>query len=440
MPHHVMQRMEVMSASPYHTVSLIKVKIDNDPRAREIYKTGSTKVGNTWVDLYTLAKIGLDRLMIACGMEQTKAISEKREERLWWASYDGTYMQPDGKSVPVGDEKEIDLRVGGSRWQSRVDKEIDKQVKKAAPKHKLRKEQGESVSDFLVRAGVLIRRKDPEGYEEIVELARAKADRFVNQLSQFGLELAKTGARLRAVRTVMEIKSYTLKELEEDFIVVRSRYDWEKLQAEVGPEARQRIAAVALGRAFGMTEGEAIGLISAPEPAALTEEADETAFNGEALMESVEFTEVTQSDMGVEEPQPQSPPEPPPAPTPTKAPPPVPEPKAGDSAFTQPIDPGLVEWLKGNYAKAKFPNLGSQRGYTTDRMVGVESLTHGEGCNLRRFVEELAGKPEASGAEVVELKKNLKAIVLRHNEEQKLWIADEDHKQLTLPETEGESE
>jgi len=437
MPHHVMQQMEVMSASPYHTVSLIKVKIDNDPRAREVYKVGTTYIGDERTDLYTLSKVGLDRLMIACGMEEEQSSSEKRGERIWWARWEGTYVQPDGKPVPLGDEKEIDLRVGGTRWQRRVDKETDSLIKEEAKKQGIYRA-SETFQDFLVRAAVTIKRKDPDRFGEITELAEARADRFVNQLAQFGLELAKTGARLRAVRTVMEIKSYTLKELEEEFVVVRSRYDWDKLQAAVEPETRQKLAVAMLGRAFGVPEDVAIGLISAPEPTLPSEEFEEFA---EDLIREEAERETEQELFPMEQeifedtpithttkPKPPSEPEP-------KS---VAEPKAGAetqpaSAFTEPIDSELADWLRENYQLAKFPNLGSLVGYVTGKTVGVEALSHGEGCNLRRFVEQIAIRADAAPEEIVNLKKNFKNVVLMHNKEQRLWHSDEEYEQLPLP-------
>lgn len=446
MPHNIMQDMQVLSSSPFHAITEIRVRISSDSADREIYRVGRTKAGSKWVDLYGIAKVGLERLMIAAGIEETSSDSHVSKERVWQSKWTGKYVQPDGKEIPLSGEKELDLRVGGTRWDQRVTKDLDNLLKAEGAGTGAFVKSG---SGYKVKGGTWVKDKDiilfslslpPERAEEIQKVAEAQATRYVRQAAQFGLELAQTGARHRAIRAIMQIGQYTKVQLQEDFIVIRSRFDMAAMQEQLGPVMVKNMLAAQAGAALGLSDSVIQGLLSAPTPTETVDVEAEVAINGEPLMEFEEYVEQVFGGEGAVESEAELVPEPLPQPSPQQAETPPPAPKAEEktSAFTQPIDPELVEWLKESYHLAKFPNLGSLVGYATELMVGIENLTHGEGCNLRRFVNELSKRPNATTEELTELKKNLKAIVLRHNEGQKLWIADEDMDQLALPE--GESE
>ena len=244
MSHDIMAGMDVVSASPFHTISRNEIYISGDPQDKEVYKIGSTKVGETWVDVFALSKFALDKLMIAAGIEEVSSESRRDgDARKWEAKFTGKYMRPDGTEVALPGSKEIDLTIGGTRWSDEKQKHMDYLLIPEGPKLGMKSLRNSNYKrdDYVIAVLAKLERENPDRLTELEYIAEAKATRFVTQASKFGLELAETGARTRAVRSMMQIGTYTAKQLEEPFIVYSSRFDWEKLQDLVGEESAQKL-------------------------------------------------------------------------------------------------------------------------------------------------------------------------------------------------------
>lgn len=372
MPHNVMEQMELLSASPFHSIARVEVSISPNPNDREIYKVGATLIAGNWIDLYSLSKIALDRLMIAAGIEETDSTSRQVESNVWYSKWAGRYTQPDGKTVPLSGEKEIDLRIGGTRWAERKASELDSLLKnegvkagvfrKAGYSYKTTDKAAETVStEHLVAFQVSL---SSERVAELEKIAEIKATRFVVQQAQFGLERAQTGARLRAVRTIMQLGQYTLEDLKTPFVVIRSRYDIEKMQERIGPELLKDMLVAQAAQTLGLPDTVIAGLISAPS-AQRREEAN--GYTGD----TAEPDDVLDIDASIEEPNVGSEED---------------APVEGDTKhFDEPATEETLLRLTELARRADFASLEGAVGYVFQK----QTLTQGDALNLEVFFSEV---------------------------------------------------
>lgn len=279
MAHDIMSGMDIVTAGPFHVISRTEVYVSTDPDDREIYQVGYTRIGDKLEKLYTLAKIALDRLMITAGIEEIESTTGRVGDRLWSATYKGRYIRPDGTEVGLTGTKEIDLSVDGTRWANEKQKNLDELLIENAKQVKLQKGQGERREDFAIRIQMAMEEQSPDLLSDLELLAEAKATRFVNSMAKFGLELAETGARTRAIRQVMQVGTYTLEQLKEPFIVYSSRFSWDKLQEHIDPETARKMLMATAAKELGLNVDELVAL-----PAASHEE---TRFGDERFYQDI---------------------------------------------------------------------------------------------------------------------------------------------------------
>jgi len=265
MTHRISATTAPISASMFHSISEVRVSVSNDIEKGDIYYVS----GYGDAKRYALAKPALMRLMLAAGIEEISSKTSLLESRLWHGEWDGKFTQVDGTCVNLSGEKEIDLRVGGTRWTERYGVAMDNLLKKSALKDGTFQRVGRGVKcdgEWLKSEHLdLYRVELPEAVEaKFDRLARMAATRFVDQASKFGREKAQTGAILRALRAFFHIRTYTMKELEEDFIVMRSRIDRKAMREYLGEDQTKKIEAAMAIKALGLTGKEVAGLLSSP--------------------------------------------------------------------------------------------------------------------------------------------------------------------------------
>lgn len=166
--------------SPFHQLRVEEVQIDPNPAAGDVYKVGSTKVGDRWQDVLALSKTALLRLAAAAGIvwnwHDTKVLSASRDYVRYQAV--GAIRKSSGEWIPIKATKEIDLSV--------VEEELRQPGR-----------DGEAPSEAKLSAAMIQWRK--------------------NKLMR-----AETGAMLRVVRALLSIKhQYSPAELARPFVVPR---------------------------------------------------------------------------------------------------------------------------------------------------------------------------------------------------------------------------
>lgn len=408
MPHNIMREMRVLSASPWHTISIVPVILSPDPKVKETYKIGVAYIDDKWENLYTPTKIGLDKLMIAAGVVEIEAHSERIESRIWSARWSGEYEQPDGKIQPLSDGKEMDLSIGGTRWEKKREIELDKLLKKHGVKiGKFRVGQYGNYMNKATKKKVtdddlisLLIDLPEEQHARFERIAEEKASRFVRQSAQFGLELAQTGARLRAVRSIMQIGQYTAKQLEEPFECVRSQRDMERMREDLGPERLIKLLAAQSASAFGLDADETVKLLfSGPEKVEL-EDADEEPGTIEGIFEELEET--------VDE-------------------------EVPEGLFYTPISEATSEWIVNHRQEAHIRGVNEMLGYIFSEPTTIEDLTEGQALNVKMFMTRLIAI--GNKKEIADAKKDFAHIVRVCSEEERIWITKETGTQLELPST-----
>lgn len=383
MPHNVMEQMQVLTASPFHSVTRVEVYVSPDPNDREIYKIGSVRVDGNWVDTYALAKIALDRLMVAAGIEETNSTSRLTQDNVWYSRWEGRYTQPDGKTVPLSGEKEIDLRVGGTRWQERKVSELDSLLKEegVALGRFAKTGKGYVVDGSWVKQEHLIQLQaslSAERLEMLDRMAGMRATRFVVQQAQFGLERAQTGARLRAVRTIMQLGQYTLKDLKTPFVVIRSRYDIDKMQEQLGPELLKEMLLAQAAKMLGLSDAVVSGLLSAPQKPKQPDGESAREAAGEMAYDELEASEdISDTSPGRDGQVEQE----------------IPDRSTADP-FDAPVEDSLLAVLARLAAETEFASLGGAVGYVLHK----QDISHGDGLVMHWFFENVltavaAGRP-----------------------------------------------
>lgn len=277
-PHRIMAEMQILSSSPFHSISEVTVHISPRREDREAYYVG----GYGDDKLYGIAKKGLERLMMAAGIVEVSSESRRVDLRRWVGKWVGKYTQPDGKEIHLSGEKEMDLSVGGTRWTQHRQTELDGLLRAHGVKsgyfkrikNSYKRGQEWLKPHHLNEYAVTV---SPEDMDGMVFQAEAKATRNVNQASQFGMELAQSGARHRAIRAIMQIGQYTEAQLREPFIVIRSRFDWKAMQEQLGDETVKRLKAAQAAQAMGLPEAVIQGLIAAPSGSPMVDDLAEVS-------------------------------------------------------------------------------------------------------------------------------------------------------------------
>ena len=266
----------IQSSSPFHAVTMQEVMISTDLNDREIYKQGGGFVGGKWTDGYALTSVGLSKLMNAAGIEEVRSqrTDDRSDPYLCEWQFVAKWVQPDSTTLTCSENYEFDVRdwvylgnghkVYSARFAESVYSERAALMEKEYPV--LRDMKGEAKA---AKSDQLFSGLDEEKKREITELAEGKALRSLVQPRKFVVQRAQTGAMLRAIRKMLNLKqSYSLQELKEPFRIPRSRYDWERMDAvlgkQVGSDLRQLQALKLLG--IAPEEFQKFRQIAAPQP------------------------------------------------------------------------------------------------------------------------------------------------------------------------------
>ena len=172
------------------------------------------------------------------------------------------WVQPDSTTLTCSEDYEIDLRdkidigngqdVYSARFAESVYSERASLMEKKFPElNELKGEAKSSKSDQLFST------LDSENKREIIERAEDKALRSLAQPRKFVVQRAQTGAMLRTIRKMLNLKqSYTLQELKEPFRIPRSRYDWERMDAVLGPQISTELKQLQALKILGISSEE----------------------------------------------------------------------------------------------------------------------------------------------------------------------------------------
>jgi hypothetical protein len=250
MPSMFTQGSQVVSKSPFHTITRQVFQLSTRSEDKEVYPTGKRVVINDeWVDVLAPSKNGLMKFCLSGGIQTVSSKPERLGGRLWRHEVILKYTLPDGTSVTLPGTYEFDARKGGERWQEKYNQEMDKQarglIKERTNKKYIKAEEIEAC---------LLNLTD-ETREKLHSKAVFRADRFVDQAAQYGTRRAETGAILAALRDFFLIRTYTAHELETScFEIYRAEFDTEGLQAQVGEKNANALMTVLAGQKMGLPD------------------------------------------------------------------------------------------------------------------------------------------------------------------------------------------
>ncbi len=189
----------LQAVSPYHIMAPVLVKLNPDLTAGDVYKDGKN---------FRPAKNGLMKMSAGAGIQwvpQMCGIVGETEFTLTYQTV-GFVVGPDGTPKPIKGTKRIDLKALEEESRLRYEDEAEKgrpEWVNGQLQHYAWKSEDEKARwiDRKVRGEIVQRRKNIVG-------------------------LAETGAYLRAIRSILTVKSnYTQEELQKPFVMVRTFLD-----------------------------------------------------------------------------------------------------------------------------------------------------------------------------------------------------------------------
>ncbi|OPY64119.1 MAG: hypothetical protein A4E56_00173 [Pelotomaculum sp. PtaU1.Bin065] len=197
--------------SPFHRMRVEEVKISPNPGDGDVFKVGSTKVGDGWQDVLSLSKTAILKLSNAAGIiwnfYETKVLSATQDYVLYQAV--GAIRKTSGEWVPLKATKEIDLTVIKEELMEANLKKANEMSKKPDERKKLADMTPQQWAENQTRTNLIQWRK--------------------NKLMR-----AETGAMLRVVRALLAIKhQYSTQELQRPFIVPRVDFSPDYTDPEV---------------------------------------------------------------------------------------------------------------------------------------------------------------------------------------------------------------
>ena len=285
--------------NPFYKCTVMKVTADISDNSADIFKVGSTKVGEerdgkaVYADVYSLAKPLLMKLATAAGIqfhpEYTTVIRENAN--IYVGKAYGAIRLPDGTFKTHAETKRICLDDEEAKYRLEfMDKSIMgihdwKAAKAAADMFKGKwREDPEKINQW----------NKPEKYYVIADSDREKyieRSMLVNMtlLRKTASEKAQTGAILRVIRALLGIKgTYQLQELKKPFAVPTVTFSPDYSDANVRQAMLQQ----------GMSSmGNMFGAVSAPAAIPFETEAFAGAFDPNDNLDNPAFA----SDISVSE-------------------------------------------------------------------------------------------------------------------------------------------
>lgn len=244
----------IIEISPLQKLSFEVVTIDPDPNNKEVFKVGSHKEGENWVDDYALAKPALEKIAHAAGIifdpNTTRRVDDQRNPRRVEFQATGALKKPDGTWITDTKTKEIDLDA--------LEAETRQNLEKQAQDGNLHVGSGKD------------KRKLAFGTPECkAEIERRVRDKMI-QVQKFKVALADTGAHNRVIRALLALKpSFSKRDFEKPFVVPHLTLNTEFALAD--PEMRRELIRQASGSTAsvfggGLPEARPVAQLQAPSP------------------------------------------------------------------------------------------------------------------------------------------------------------------------------
>lgn len=210
--------METRQLNPYYKVTLKQVVIDTDESAGLIYKTGSKKEGNGYVDVYALTKPAVQKLGTEAGiqfMPSNPGDIVRLDENTWQATAYGAIKLPDGSVSSAGDSKVIQLDAEEKKYR----RQYEKKAEEGISDYRQAQEAAKSYKGIWNDKTYII---DPSQRKSYVENSLSEA---MAQLRANAPQKAMTGAKLRVIKSLLAIKgTYTMKELQRPFVIATASF------------------------------------------------------------------------------------------------------------------------------------------------------------------------------------------------------------------------
>lgn len=270
----------IVSASQFHTVAWVDVQLSPNPKDKDVYRQGSVKVGDQYMDAFALTGVALAKLMNAAGIKEIHSHRTDNGEHPYIVSWQfkGKWVQPDSTEIEYSADYTSDLRdwivlpdgsrVRGPRFEKAYNEDRDSLVKRKHPTVEWKKLYGEAGEKKVIE---LLASMPQDEREEIEATAEALALRRIVQSRLFITQLAQTGAMDRVVRKFLQLKPvYTTEELSAPFSVPRSRFDWDRMDSVLGKDQAGQLKMVQAMKLLGIDAGQLAALkqLSAPAPQA----------------------------------------------------------------------------------------------------------------------------------------------------------------------------
>ncbi|WP_206458667.1 hypothetical protein [Anaerovorax sp. IOR16] len=209
--------------NPFYKYTVMEVQADIKENSGDVFKVGSTKQGNSYVDLFSPAKPLLMKLASAAGIQfdPNNTYGEYLTKNCYKAKAYGAMRMPDGTGKTHCDEKVINLDDEEDRFRLEfMDKSLqgindEKQAQEAAKLFKGKWIDSQNKWGKPCKAYV-IDDVDRQKYIDRGVLVN------MTLLRKTFAEKAMTGAILRVVRALIGMKGqYTLDELKKPFAIPR---------------------------------------------------------------------------------------------------------------------------------------------------------------------------------------------------------------------------
>ena len=209
--------------NPFYRLDVMEVKADLSDNSGDIFKVGSVKVGNSWVETFSPAKPLLMKLASAAGIQfdPNNTYGTLVSKNCYKAKAYGAMRLPDGTGKTHCDEKIINLEDEEDRFRLEfMDKSIEGILDERAAQEAAKMFKG-TWFDTTNKWG-----KTVKAYKIADEDRQTYIDRsaMVNMslLRKTAAEKAMTGAILRVIRALIGMKGqYTKNELAKPFAVPR---------------------------------------------------------------------------------------------------------------------------------------------------------------------------------------------------------------------------
>ena len=207
--------------NPFYKYHVEEVPVDTTEQSGDIFKVGSVKSGDTWIEQFSLSKPLLNKLAMAAGIQfnPTQTFGRRIDNYTYRAQAMGGMKKADGTLRTETDQKEINLQDEEDKYRIEFgDKAVkgitdEKQAKAAAEIFKGRWFETTNKWGRRVNA-YLIDESDRERYIERSVMVNMAL------LRKTWAEKAMTGAKLRVIRALLGLKgTYTMDDLKKNFAI-----------------------------------------------------------------------------------------------------------------------------------------------------------------------------------------------------------------------------